>query len=48
MGNYQLQPVKNKGLTYLEIVNMKWDFMATNLSMNFDNLYNENDVIGML
>lgn len=48
VGNYQLKLVENEGLTYLEIENMKWDFIATHLKMNFDNLFDENDVIGML
>lgn len=39
--------VKNQ-ITYLEVVNLNWEFVDTKISLNFGNLLNGDEVLGML
>lgn len=47
-GFYQMQPVEKQGNVYLEIVKLKWEFIATKMSVHFDNLFNEKYILGMV
>lgn len=42
-----MKPVVKNGITYLEVVHSNWKFISTQISLQFDNLLNGDEILGM-